>query len=347
MDMLTSCLVRSGCCCSGVRPEHADSIGSWVEAPSESWRLAALAAADPRRDAHPTLLQGAPLKKDARVSDLGWTDDVECFDEGLACLEPSALPGSVETDPLPQEESEAPPVAADVLIADEGPSLPQGESDEVRVASAKSLLPSEDKDEARLLFECFDSDGSGYVSMTEFAALVVKDRHVAKLLGIDGVGRAGRGRSSNSDAVFKKMCGESEREVSWPAFQRYLAEHSLSVIRKQDSEEDRKAPARLQILPEDEKARFIFEAIDTDENGVISWAELAAACVKRPKVAEFIVSASGRCERSGCRRPSADKLFKEMDTDGDYVISMDEFLCYVNRQHCLWCAPAGSCGGCS
>eukprot|EP00415_Alexandrium_ostenfeldii_P001041 UN1041 len=196
---------------------------------------------------------------------------------------------------------------------------------------AQSLLPGGDKDEARLLFECFDSDGSGYVSMTEFAALVVKDRHVAKLLGIENVSKASRGRLSNADAVFKKMCGVNERELSWPSFQKYLATYSLRDVKKHNSEEDRQAPpARLQILPEDEKARFIFEAIDTDENGLISWAELAAACVKRPKVAEFISNASGRYGRTRRRRPSADTLFKEMDTNGDYVLSLDEFLCYVN-----------------
>jgi len=296
------------------------------------------------------LLQGPPQVKDARES--GGAEEVRPLTSGLASPYCERMPS------LPPAESEACPVTADGPLPDAPPGCPPAnagtrpaavEASEVHIpaawnssppltdalpdlpsVAAHPLLRAGGKDEARLLFECFDSDSSGYVSITEFAALVVKDRHVAMLLGIDGTPRASRSRRSGVDAVFKKMCGGGERVVSWPAFQRYLAEHGTSNVRKQASEGGGQAPASLQLLPEEEKARFIFEAIDTDGNGVISCAELAAACVKRPKVAEFISEASGHCSRAG-RRPSADTLFKEMDADGDHAISMDEFVRFVCR----------------
>uniref|UniRef100_A0A7S0ANQ0 EF-hand domain-containing protein n=1 Tax=Pyrodinium bahamense TaxID=73915 RepID=A0A7S0ANQ0_9DINO len=190
-------------------------------------------------------------------------------------------------------------------------------------------LPQEEEDQARLIFECFDSDGSGQVSVTEFAALVVKDKRVAAFVGLTGRG----GRRPSADAIFWEMCGAGERELSWPAFRRHLALRGARAARKEglQEEEQELPPTALQLLPEEEKARLIFGTIDTDHSGSITCAELAVACVMRPKVAEFVTAVSRNGKDAARRRLSADKLFHKMDTNGDGAITLDEFLSFVSR----------------
>jgi len=355
MQTLSSCLL----CCSSSRTGHGEANGMWgAEMPLEKCCATGPAVGSLSSVVQPILLQGAPLMKEARALDHDVGDEASpmgstlshCEQDLPLATEPGAGPVAsvVPSHPrIPAEMTEgrhpgAEPERCLPPVPEEGPPqeelpqekcLPQEEAEGPPEATAQPLLRSEDKDQARLLFECFDIDGSGYVSRTEFAALVVKDRRVGKLLGVDTVSKASRSRPASTDAVFQKLCGVGQREISWPAFQQYLAAQGASAAMGSEAGEDGRAPTGLRrLLPEEEKSRIVFEAIDTDGNGVISWAELAAACVKHPKIAEFISNAPGRCTQAGCRcrRLSADTLFREMDANGDYAISLQEFLDYVS-----------------
>merc|ERR1712129_114874 len=183
-----------------------------------------------------------------------------------------------------------------------------------------------------LIFECFDSDGSGCINVNEFAALIVKDRKVAEFLGF----RKGIRRSSSVtfrrstvciDSTFRDMCGTDTTELTWPAFCDFVAKRSTLEV---DCESDGEQPPKNKVgLPEDAYARLFFDTIDADASGKISCAELAAACIKRPSVVKFVAGSNGD---NGARRPSADKLFKQMDLDGDLFIYFEEFAQYIALQ---------------
>jgi len=194
--------------------------------------------------------------------------------------------------------------------------------------SPKPCLSAEEERQAKLIFKCFDSDGSGCINVNEFAALIVKDRKVADFLGI----RNGTRRSSNVayrrsgesiDSTFRDMCGTDTTEVTWPAFRDFVARRSTLEV---DSDGDGDPSPKNKVLPEDAQARLIFDAIDADANGKISCAELAAACIKRPHIAKFV---AGSNRNNGARRPSADTIFKQMDIDGDLSISFEEFAQFI------------------
>jgi len=193
-------------------------------------------------------------------------------------------------------------------------------------------LSAEEESQARLIFGRFDSDGSGCVSVNEFAALIVKDRKVAEFLGF----RNGARRSSTAaprrstvciDSTFRDMCGMDATELTWPAFRDFVAKRSI-LENDYDSDEEPK-PKNEVLLPEDAYAKLIFDKIDADASGQISCAELAAACIKQPYVAKFLAGSNGN---NGARRPSADKLFKQMDLDGNLSISFEEFAQFIALQ---------------
>uniref|UniRef100_A0A7S0FL52 EF-hand domain-containing protein n=1 Tax=Pyrodinium bahamense TaxID=73915 RepID=A0A7S0FL52_9DINO len=239
--------------------------------------------------------------------------------------------------------------------AQHGPTLLQGAAPmkEIRVAQ-----PEEDRKEAHIdaepeqpcivmaalsgsrevqakqIFERFDSDGSGRVSVTEFAALLVKDKRVAAFMGLGSSCKAGRARTRSADSIFREMCSDGERELTWAAFERFITLRNANTANEEGREEQgckEPMPAVLKLLPkESEEACQVFEMIDTDHSGSITCGELAAACVIHPKVAKFVAAASR--EASG-RRRSADRLFNEMDTNGDREISLDEFLSFVAGSH--------------
>lgn len=195
------------------------------------------------------------------------------------------------------------------------------------------LLSAEEEAQARLIFECFDSDGSGHINVNEFAALLVKDRKVASFMGlrtsrgpVGSIHRRTRG-SSAADEIFRDVCGD-EHEMSFPMFKRFLASRSPDGAGS-DKEADEE-PHATGLVPEDEAARLVFDAIDADCSGSITCAELAAACVKRPLIAEFV---RGPQRSTSGRRASADKLFQEMDVDGDRAISFQEFAAFVSSHH--------------
>jgi len=191
-----------------------------------------------------------------------------------------------------------------------------------------ATLPVPMEAQARRIFERLDCDGSGRVSVTEFAALLIKDQSVAAFLGLGG-----RARARNADVRFQEMCGEGEQELTWPAFQHFLAMRGAGTAEQEEHEEqadDEPSSAVMQLLPEEEseKACRIFESIDVDRSGSITCGELAVACVRNLGVAEFVAGASCHGSR---RRRSADKLFDEMDANGDREISLGEFLAFVAR----------------
>jgi len=192
-------------------------------------------------------------------------------------------------------------------------------------------LSAEEESQARLIFECFDSDGSGCINVNEFAALIVKDRKVADFLGFrNGTRRSSNvayRRSTNSiESTFRDMCGIDTTELTWPAFRDFVAGRSTLEV---DSDGDGEPLKNKVLLPEDAQARLIFDAIDADASGKISCAELAAACIKRPYISKFVAGSNGG---NGSRRPSADKVFKQMDIDGDLSISFEEFAQFIALQ---------------
>mmetsp|Transcript_115768 Transcript_115768/g.374071 ORF Transcript_115768/g.374071 Transcript_115768/m.374071 type:complete len:282 (-) Transcript_115768:92-937(-) len=207
------------------------------------------------------------------------------------------------------------------------------------VTGTGASLSAEEEAQARLIFECFDSDGSGNISVTEFAALLVKDKRVAAFMGLRGGRQEAGGRRTSADDVFRELCGSGRQELSWPAFRRFATARRARAA-AEAAAAARSAPGHVQVpdaappqlLPEEEGARLIFELIDTDKNGQITCAELAAACVMRPQVAEFVARAScGAAAARGRRLSGADLLFREIDTDGDRAISMAEFLSFFAR----------------
>jgi len=214
------------------------------------------------------------------------------------------------------------------LLQAEEAGAAQAEAEPQQTRAAPAALPAPMEAQARRIFERLDCDGSGRVSVTEFAALLIKDQCVAAFLGLGG-----RGRARNADVRFQEMCGEGEQELTWPAFLRFLALRGASMAEQgehEEQEDEEPASAAMQLLPEEEseKACRIFESIDADSSGSITCGELAVAYVRNPGVAEFMAGASCHGSR---RRRSADKLFDEMDANGDRKISLDEFLTFVAR----------------
>jgi len=199
----------------------------------------------------------------------------------------------------------------------------------------RPLLPglsAEKERQARLIFECFDSDGSGSINLNEFAALIVKDRKVADFLGFGNrIRRSSKVVHRRStvciDSTFRDMCGMGTTELTWPAFRDFIARRSTPEVFCDRDEEP--APKNKTLLPENAYARLIFDTIDADSSGKISCTELAAACIKRPCIAKFVL---GRNGNNVSRRPNADKLFKQMDLDGDLSISFEEFAQFIALQ---------------
>lgn len=193
-------------------------------------------------------------------------------------------------------------------------------------------LSAEEESYARIAFECYDSDGSGCISVNEFAAMVVKDKKIAEYLGFRTGARrcsnvAYRRSSTSIESTFRAMCGVDTTELTWPAFHHFVAKR---VALEVDCDGDGSpTPKNKKALAEDTAARLIFDAIDADSSGKISCTELAAACIKRPHVARFVAGIDGD---NGARRLSADKLFKQMDTDGDQSITFEEFVGFVAQQ---------------
>eukprot|EP00418_Pyrodinium_bahamense_P096830 CAMPEP_0179045160 /NCGR_PEP_ID=MMETSP0796-20121207/18037_1 /TAXON_ID=73915 /ORGANISM="Pyrodinium bahamense, Strain pbaha01" /LENGTH=372 /DNA_ID=CAMNT_0020741563 /DNA_START=326 /DNA_END=1444 /DNA_ORIENTATION=- len=185
--------------------------------------------------------------------------------------------------------------------------------------------------QTRRSFERLDCDGTGRVSVTRFTALAIKDKRIAALVGLTGRSKADRAQARSPDVIFREMCNAGEQDLTWPAFQHFVALRLASAAEReeQDCREDTERVATAeQLLPDEvsEQARQVFETIDTDRSGSITGGELAVACVMNRSVAEFVAGVS---HHGTCQRRSADKLFDEMDANGDREISLDEFQRFV------------------
>lgn len=245
-------------------------------------------------------------------------------------------------------------------------------------------LTDEEEQEARLLFELCDVDGSDTITLHEFAAACVKHERVAVFVGLrlgsedvarlralriseqaakgsrdaagsgDGAGTGDKGkrkrgrrreaspissapapaappsaaRKLSSDNLFEEM-GDGGREIEWEEFKVFVAQR-----RAQGGFGRAAAPSgslpRLPLLRPEDKVDLIFDMCDVNQNGSINLTELAAFCVKHPKVAETVGLKALQVSPTRSRR-NFDELFADMDADGSRDVSLDEFRTFVAK----------------
>ena len=197
-----------------------------------------------------------------------------------------------------------------------------------------------ERDLLQSVFQLIDLDHSGFIDTEEMSWALSHDAQVSTLAASSLVLKTLL-KTRQVDSLLTEMDDDRSGTVSWGEFQNFCKKSfAQCVVHEKERlariEKEKKAweikeakKADHFIKAEEDRARKVFELVDTDGSGTIEQEEMLQALQNNEKVREYV-------QASKALQPLLDnKMFSQafmaMNTDDDEGISLDEFTTFVTE----------------